>query len=139
MSEEKELSEDECIDLNPLLDQLVTALEECNTEFIDTLITKSLLAPFADADYLEAGTFGSKPFLLRTEINTKFKKESIPVQNRYTLSDYSALLSSYCISHNCIDIYGIITPTPFLCKLFKIPVEPCSIVKFLGMATKILL
>ena len=122
-----------------MLDQLVAALEECDTSLIDSLITKSLVAPFADADYVEAGAFGSKPFLLRSEIATKLKQESIPVQDRYTLSDYTTLLTSYCIRQNCIDSYGIVTPTPFLCTLFSIPAEPCTIIKFLGMATKILL
>lgn len=128
----------EQIDLLPLFDQLVKALENCNTDYIDELITKSLIVPFADADYVEAGTFGSKPFLLRSEIATKLKKEGIPVKDRYTLSEYAALLTSYCIRENCIDLYGIIHPTPFLCKLFKISTESCTIVKFLGMATKIL-
>ena len=137
MSEEE--SEEECVDLNPLLDQVIKALEDCDTNFIDELIAKSLVTPFADADYLEAGSFGSKPFLLRPEIAKKLKKESIPVQDRYSLSDYSTLLTSYWIRMNCIDSSGIITPTPFLCKLFNISTEPCTIVKFLGMATKILL
>jgi hypothetical protein len=129
----------EHIDFSPLLDQVVKALEECNTDFIDELITKSLITPFADADYVEAGTFGSKPFLLRSEISTKFKKEGIPVKDRYTLSEYESLLTSYCIRKNCIDIYGIVSPTPFLCKLFNISTESCTIIKFLEMATKILL
>jgi len=129
----------EHIDFSPLLDQVVKALEECNTDFIDELITKSLITPFADADYVEAGTFGSKPFLLRSEISTKFKKEGIPVKDRYTLSEYESLLTSYCIRENCIDIYGIIIPSPFLCTLFKISNEPCTILKFMELATKILL
>jgi hypothetical protein len=129
----------EQIDLLPLFNQLVKALEECKTDYIDELITKSLIAPFADADYVEAGPFGSKPFLLRSEIATKLKKEDIPVKDRYTLSEYAALLTSYCIRENCINSDGIIIPTPFLCNLFKISTEPCTIVIFLGMATKILL
>jgi len=133
------MSEEESVDLSPLLDQVVNALEECNTDFIDALITKSLIAPLADAEYVEAGSFGATPFLLRPEIATKLKKESIPVMDRYTLSDYSSLLTSYCIREKCIDHYGIITPTPFLCKLFKIPAESCSIIKLLGLATKILI
>ena len=137
MSDEEE-DPIEQIDLLPLFNQLVKALEECKTDYIDELITKSLITPFADADYVEAGTFGSKSFLLCSEIATKLKKEGIPVKDRYTLSEYSSLLTSYCIRENCIDIYGIITPTQFLCILFKISTEPCTIVKFLGMATKIL-
>lgn len=137
MSDEEDPIEQ--IDLHPLFNQLVKALEDCKTDYIDELITKSLIVPFADADYVEAGTFGSKPFLLRSEIATKLKKEGISVKDRYTLSEYATLLTSYCIRENCIDSYGIITPTPFLCKLFKISTEPCTIVKFLGMATKILL
>ena len=137
MSDEEE-DPIEQIDLLPLFNQLVKALEDCKTDYIDELITKSLITPFADADYVEAGTFGSKPFLLRSEIATKLKKEGIPVKDRYTLSEYESLLTSYCIRENCIDAYGIITPTPFLCKLFTISNESCTILKFIELATKIL-
>lgn len=137
MSDEEESIEP--VELSPLFNELVRALEECNMDFIDEMITNSLIAPFSDSEYVEAGTFGSKPFLLRSEIATKLKKEGIPIQDRYTLSEYATLLTSYCIRENCIDIYGIITPTPFLCKLFKISKEPCTILKFMELATKILL
>jgi len=137
MSDEEDSTEP--VDLSSTFNELVRALEDCNVDFIDEMITKSLIAPLADAEYVEAGTFGSKPFLLRTEIAKKLKKESIPVKDRYTLSEYAALLTSYCIRENCIDVYGIITPTPFLCKLFKISTDSCTILKFMELATKILL
>ena len=121
-------------ELDKLYDQLVQALEEC-----DTLLIDQMVAPLADAEYLESGSFGSKPFLLRPEIAKKMKKEGIAIKERYTLSEYSTLLTSYIISNKCVDEYGIVTPTPFLCKLLKISSEPCSIIQFLGMATKILL
>ena len=138
MSDDED-EEIEHVDLCPLFDQIIKALEECDVDVIDTFITNSLIAPLAEANYLEAGSFGSKPFLLRSEIAKKMKKESISVKDRYTLSEYSTLLTSYCIDKKCIDTYGIITPTPFLCKLFKISAEPFSILKLLGFATQILL
>jgi hypothetical protein len=120
-------------------DEIVKSLEECNTEYIDTLITRSLIVPLSDATYLEAGTFSSKRFAIRPVVAAKFKKEGLPLKDSYTLSEYSTLLTSYCIDKKCIDTMGILTPTPFLCKLFKIPAEPCSIVKLVGFATCILL
>ena len=125
------------LDIAVELEKVVQALQACDTSYIDILITQSLIAPLADPDYLEAGTFCSKSFSVRPTILKQFKKEGIPLQESYTLSEYQQLLTSYIIDKKCVDIIGMITPTPFLQKVFKISSEPCSILKFFELATRI--
>jgi hypothetical protein len=125
------------LDIGIELEKVVQALQACDTSYIDTLITQSLLVPLADPDYLEGGTFCLKSFLVRPTILKQFKKERISLQKSYTLSEYQQLLTSYIIDKKCVDAMGIITPTPFLQKVFKISDEPCSIIKFFELATRI--
>jgi len=125
------------LDIGVELEKVVQALQACDTSYIDTLITQSLIAPLADPDYLEGGTFCSKSFSVRPTILKLFKKEGIPLQDKYTLSEYQHLMTSYIIEKRCVDAIGMITPTPFLQKVFKISREPCSILKFFELATRI--
>ena len=130
-------TEGSTLDLEVELEKVVHALQTCDTTYIDELITKSLIVPLADPEYLNSGTFCAKSFSVRPEIIKKFKKEKIILQDRYTLSDYRKLITSYAIEKKCVDALGIITPTPFLQKVFKISAEPCSIIKFFELATRI--
>ena len=116
--------------LDEQLTHIVQTLEQC-----EHVISNSLVMPLADAAYLESGTFGTQPFLLRVPVAKKLTKEGIRVQERYSLSDYVHLLTSYVIAHKCVDAQGLITPTPFLRTLFKISPEPCSLMRFLELAT----
>jgi len=125
------------LDLEVELEKVVEALEACNTTYIDELITQSLVVPLADPEYLESGTFCSKSFSVRPTILKLFKKEGIPLQDRYSLSAYRQVITSYVIEKKCVDALGMITPTPFLQKVFKISSEPCSLLKFFELATRI--
>jgi hypothetical protein len=128
-----------CLDLEVELEKVVEALQACNTTYIDELITQSLIVPLVDPEYLEGGTFCSKSFSVRPAILKLFKKEGIPLQDKYTLSAYRQVITSYVIEKKCVDAVGLITPTPFLCKVFKISAEPCSLLKFFELATRIFL
>jgi hypothetical protein len=138
-SETETETEGTTLDLEVELEKVVHALEACNTTYIDELITQSLLVPFADPEYLEGGTFCSKSFSVRPTILKQFKKEGIILQDKYTLSEYRQVITSYVIEKKCVDPLGLITPTPFLQKVFKISAEPCSIIKFFELATRIFL
>jgi len=138
-SETETETEGTTLDLQVELEKVVHALEACNTTYIDELITQSLLVPFADPEYLEGGTFCSKSFSVRPTILKQFKKEGIILQNKYTLSEYRQVITSYVIEKKCVDPLGLITPTPFLQKVFKISAESCSLLKFFELATRIFL
>jgi hypothetical protein len=125
------------LDLEVELEKVVEALQACNTTYIDELITQSLIVPLADPEYLEGGTFCSKSFSVRPTLLRQFKKEGILLQDKYTLSAYRQVITSYVIEKKCVDALGLITPTPFLQKVFKISAEPCSIIKFFELATRI--
>jgi hypothetical protein len=127
------------LDIAVELEKVVQALEACNTTYIDELITQSLVVPLADPEYLEGGTFCSKSFSVRPTILKQFKKEGIVLHDKYTLSAYQQVITSYVIERKCVDALGMITPTPFLQKVFKISSEPCSILKFFEVATRIFL
>jgi hypothetical protein len=127
------------LDLEVELEKVVEALQACNTTYIDELITQSLIVPLADPEYLEAATFCSKSFSVRPTILKLFKKEGIVLQDKYTLSAYRQVITSYVIEKKCVDALGLITPTPFLQKVFKISPEPCSLLKFFEVATRIFL
>jgi hypothetical protein len=130
-------TEDIHLDLQVELEKVVQALQACNTLYIDELITQSLIVPLADPEYLEGGTFCSKSFSVRPTILKLFKKEGIVLQDKYTLSAFRQVITSYVIEKKCVDALGLITPTPFLQKVFKISAEPCSIIKFFELATRI--
>ena len=130
-------TEGSTLDLQVELEKVVKALEACNTTYIDELITQSLIVPLADPEYLEGGTFCSKSFSVRPTILKLFKKEGIVLQDKYTLSAYRQVITSYVIEKKCVDTVGMITPTPFLQKVFKISGEPCSLLKFFEVATRI--
>ena len=134
-SETETETEGSTLNLEVELEKVVQALQACNTTYIDELITQSLIIPLADPEYLEGGTFCSKSFSVRPTLLRQFKKEGIPLQDKYTLSAYRQLITSYVIEKKCVDAVGIITPTPFLQKVFKISAEPCSILKFFELAT----
>jgi len=127
------------LDLEVELEKVLQALQACNTTYIDELITQSLIVPLADPEYLEEGTFCSKSFSVRPTILKLFKKEGILLQDKYTLSAYQQVITSYVIEKKCVDALGLITPTPFLQKVFKISAEPCSLLKFFEVATRIFL
>jgi hypothetical protein len=114
--------------------RIVQTFEQC-----ETFITNSLIVPLGEASYLEAGTFGSTPFSIRPAVAKKLKKEGFVLQDRYTLLEYGQLLTSYIIKNKCVDTVGTITPTPFLCSLFKLSGTPCSYFALLEHATRVFL
>jgi hypothetical protein len=138
-SETETETEGSTLDLEVELEKVVQALEACNTSYIDELITQSLIVPLTDPEYLECGTFCSNSFSVRPTILKLFKKEGIVLQDTYSLSEYRQVITSYVIEKKCVDAFGTITPTPFLQKVFKISAEPCSLLKFFELATRIFL
>jgi len=126
-------TEDE-IDLTDQLNALIAHCETLEESHMEEFIIEALLTSFSDLSYVLAGSFGNQPFCVRKEI-----AKALSVKETYTLSEYNQLLTSYLLGKKCIDKQGLVTPTPFLCKLFQISKEPCTIVKFLGLATRVFL
>jgi hypothetical protein len=114
--------------------RIVQTFEQC-----ETLIVNASIASFGEASYLEAGIFGSQPFSIRPAIAKKLKKEGLVLEEKYTLLQYGQLLTSYIIKNQCVDAVGTITPTPFLCSLFKLSGTPCSYFTLLEHATRVFL
>jgi len=123
--------------LEEQLEHLIHELEQIQSNPIEELIVASMVCSFHEASYLETGTFSSQPFRVRPGIAKQFAKESIVLQERYTLSEYVQLLTSYVVKHKCITKEGIITPTPFLRSIFGVA-DPCTILHFLKLAKTIL-
>jgi hypothetical protein len=134
MDSENESENEEEIDLTDQLNALIAHCETLEESHMEEFIIEALLTSFSDLPYVLSGSFGAHPFRVRKEI-----ANALSIKETYSLSEYNQLLTSYLLSKKCIDKQGLVTPTPFLCKLFQISKEPCTIVKFLGLATRILL
>lgn len=129
-----ESESEEDIDLTDQLEELIAHCETLEEPQFEEFILEALLSSFSELPYILSGSFGAQRFRVRKDI-----ARALSVKETYSLSEYNQLLTSYLLGKKCIDKQGIVTPTPFLCKLFQISKEPCTIVKFLGLATRVLL